>query len=149
MTTRKELTMRNLVLASAALAFASASAFAQAADLTFNSDRIATIAIQCLNNASPPAVVACPSSDTFTVASSMPASLTAAYASVLNVPSVVLTPKVQASPSINVTLTDSAGLVAKTINVALTYDPATPVALGMNLSTVTYSTQLTPTAPGP
>lgn len=107
-------------------------------------DTIATIPVQTTNSAGvvePP-----PSGDTFTAVSSLPASL---GVSIITAPlALVLTPLVQASPGITVTVSDSAGLKVATQLVDIVAD-ATPTNVILDLADATTVAQPVPTAPGP
>lgn len=108
-------------------------------------DTIATIPVQTTNSAGvvePP-----PTGDTFTAVSSLPASL---GVSIITAPalSLVLTPLVQASPGITVTVSDSAGLKVATQLVDIVAD-ATPTNVILDLADATTVAQPVPTAPGP
>lgn len=108
-------------------------------------DTIATIPVQTTNSAGvvePP-----PTGDTFTAVSSLPASL---GVSIITAPALalVLTPLVQASPGITVTVSDSAGLKVATQLVDIVAD-ATPTNVILDLADATTVAQPVPTAPGP
>jgi hypothetical protein len=97
-----------------------------------------------------------PAGDTFSVASSNPASLGAAIGTVTTTegnavaggPAVVLTPLVQASPGLTVTVTDSAGLTAWTQTVDIVAD-LSPKSIVLDVADATQTSQAVPTAPGP
>jgi hypothetical protein len=93
-------------------------------------------------------IVAAPAGDTFSVASSSPSLGVAIGADVKGAPAVVMTPLVVASPGIQVTVSDSAGL-AQFIQVVDIVADTKPVALGLDLANVSETSQPTPTAPGP
>ena len=117
------------------------------ANFELANDEVATIPI-LVDDAAGQAVPA-PTGDTFSAVSSNPASLTATIgATAAGNPAVVLTPLVQASPSLTVTVTDTAGLTAFTQIIDIVAD-LTPKAITLDLANVTETTQPTPTAPGP
>jgi hypothetical protein len=108
-------------------------------------DTIATVPIQTTNDVGvvePP-----PTGDTFTAVSSLPASL---GVSVVTSPvlALVLTPLVQASPGITVTVSDSAGLKVATQLVDIVTD-TTPTNVILDLAGATTVSQPVPSAPGP
>lgn len=107
-------------------------------------DTVATIPIQTTNSAG--AVEPPPAGDTFSATSSSP-SLGAA---IVTSPALalVLTPLVQASPGITVTISDSAGLKVATQLVDIVAD-ATPTNVILDLADATTAAQPVPTAPGP
>ena len=114
-------------------------------------DTVAYIPITTLDAAG--AVVPAPSGDAFSAASSNPASLTAAIGvmpagSAIQGPALVLTPLVQASPGLTVTITDTAGLTSDTQDVDIVQD-LTPKSIGLNLTGATTTPQAVPTNPGP
>lgn len=89
-----------------------------------------------------------PTGDTFSVTSSS-ASLTAAIgATAAGNPAVVLTPTVQASPNITVTVSDSAGLTTFAQLCDIVAD-TTPKAITLDLAAATTQPQPPPNAPGP
>ena len=90
-----------------------------------------------------------PAGDVFTVVSSAPNSLGAAIGkTAAGGPAVVLTPLVQASPNITITVSDSAGLVQAVQICDVVVDVAdTNVVL--DVADATHVAQPVPTAPGP
>jgi hypothetical protein len=93
--------------------------------------------------------VPAPTGDVFTVVSSNPASLGAAIgATAAGGPAVVLTPLVQQSPGLSITVSDSAGLTVFTDGVDIVSD-LTPKAIGLDTTNVTTVAQAEPTNPGP
>lgn len=106
-------------------------------------DTIATIAIQTKDAGGD--VVAPPAGDTFSVASSSP-SLGAALSADGN--SVILTPLVQASPGISVTVSDKNGLAQAILLVDIVTD-VTPTNIVLDVADATLAPQPTPPAPGP
>jgi hypothetical protein len=112
------------------------------ANFELANDEVATIPIlvdDAAGNPVPP-----PTGDTFTVTSSNPASLGAAISG----SNVVLTPLVQASPGITITVSDSAGLTSFAQLVDIVQD-LTPKAITLDLAAATEVGQAVPTAPGP
>lgn len=63
-------------------------------------------------------------------------------------PAVVLTPLVQASPSLNVTVSDSAGL-AQFVQIVDIVPDVTPTNIMLDIADATHVSQPTPTTPGP
>lgn len=107
-------------------------------------DTVAAIPIQTTNSqgvVEPP-----PAGDTFTAVSSSP-SLGAA---IVTTPALalVLTPLVQASPGITVTISDSAGLKVATQLVDIVAD-TTDTNIILDLAGAQTTSQSVPTAPGP
>lgn len=90
-----------------------------------------------------------PSGDTFTASSSNPSSLQAAIGADSNGdPALVLTPLVQQSPGINVTISDSAGLQQFVLTVDIVAD-VTPTNIVLDLAGATHTSQSVPSNPGP
>jgi hypothetical protein len=117
------------------------------ANLQLDSDTIATLTILVYDASG--AIVPAPSGDQFSVVSSNPASLGAAIGKDANGnPAVVLTPLVQASPGLSVTVSDSIGLAAFTEGVDIVEDTV-PKALGLDLVHAATASQPVPSAPGP
>ena len=112
------------------------------ANFELANDEVATIPI--LTDDASGAAVPPPAGDVFSVVSSNPASLGAAVSG----SSVVLTPLVQVSPGLSITVSDSAGLSSFTLGVDIVAD-TTPKAIVLNLAAVTETLQAVPTAPGP
>ena len=115
------------------------------ADFVINNDQIATAAIRVANSAG--SIVPAPSSDVFVAASSS-TSLGVEISTKNGNPVVVMTPMVQASPDITVTVNDSAGLKLDSFVVDIVPNP-TPYGIQVDLANSTYVTQAVPTAPGP
>ena len=99
-----------------------------------------------LTDAASGAAVSPPAGDTFSAVSSNPASLGAAISIVSGNAMLVLTPLVQASPNLTVTVSDSAGLTSDTVTFDIVQD-LTPTSIA--LGTPTTAPQPVPTAPGP
>jgi hypothetical protein len=117
------------------------------ANFELQDDKVYTIPILTRDAAGD--VVAAPAGDTFSVVSSNPASLDATVGADANgAPAVVLTPMVQASPNLTVTVSDSAGLEVDTQGFDIVGD-LTPKAIGLDLSGATTTDQPVPTNPGP
>ena len=114
------------------------------ANFELANDEIATIPILTDNAAGLP--VAPPAGDTFTAVSSNPASLGVAV--IASPAAVVLTPLVQLSPGLTVTVSDSAGLSAFTQIVDIVAD-ATAKAITLDIANATEVPQPVPAAPGP
>ena len=107
-------------------------------------DTVATIPIQTTNSAGvvePP-----PAGDVFSAKSSSPS----LGVSIVTSPSLalVLTPLVQASPGITVTVSDSAGLAVATQIVDIVQD-VTPTNVVLDLAAAALTPQPVPLAPGP
>jgi hypothetical protein len=110
-------------------------------------DEVVTITIQTTNSAG--TVEPVPTGDVFTVVSSNPTSLGATVGvDASGAPAVVLTPLVQTSPNITITISDSAGLPALTQLVDIVED-VTPSNIILDLADATHVSQPVPTAPGP
>jgi hypothetical protein len=110
-------------------------------------DSVVTITIKTTNSAG--VVEPYPPGDVFSVVSSNPASLTAAIGKDAGGnPAVVLTPLVQASPGLTVTVSDSAGLAQFVQIVDIVQDVADTNII-LDLTTATKVSQPVPTAPGP
>lgn len=109
-------------------------------------DKVATVTILVRDAAGD--VVPAPAGDTFSVASSSPSLGVAIGADAAGAPAVVMTPMVQASPGITVTVSDSAGLMAFAQVVDIVPDVA-PKAIGLDLANAAEVDQPPPTAPGP
>jgi hypothetical protein len=116
-------------------------------DFQLANDTIATIPILALDAAG--AAVPAPTSDTFSVVSSDPTSLGASIGTdASGSPAVVLTPLVQVSPGLTITVSDSAGLTSDAQVVDIVADLA-PKAISLDTADATTTTQAAPTAPGP
>lgn len=112
-----------------------------------NSDAVYTIPILTTNVAG--TVEPAPAGDTFSVTSSAPASLGASIGkTAAGGPAVVLTPLVRASPSITVTVSDSAGLV-QAVQICDIVVDVTPTNVVLDIADATHTAQPTPTNPGP
>lgn len=109
-------------------------------------DTVATVPIQTTNSQG--VVEPVPAGDVFTAVSSLPASLGVAIGSSPSGPTLILTPLVQASPGITVTVSDSAGLAVATQLVDIVTD-TTDTNIILDLSGATTASQPVPTAPGP
>lgn len=111
------------------------------------SDEVATITIKTVNAAG--SVEPYPAGDVFTAVSSNAASLGAAIgADASGNPALILTPLVQASPGISVTVSDSTGLVQAVQLVDIVVD-VKPTNVVLDIADAVLSSQTTPTAPGP
>lgn len=111
-------------------------------NLEILNDTVVTIPIQTQDAEG--VVVPAPSGDIFTAASSAPNSLGAAISGT----NLVLTPLVQASPGITVTVTDSSGLVSATQVCDIVAD-LTPKNIVLDIAAETTAPQPVPTNPGP
>lgn len=109
-------------------------------------DEIVTITIETTNQAG--AVEPYPAGDVFTAASSSPSLGVAIGTDAKGNPAVVLTPLVQASPGIVVTVSDSAGLSSATLTVDIVPD-VTDTNIILDVSDATHVAQPVPAAPGP
>jgi hypothetical protein len=114
------------------------------ANFELANDEVATIPILVDDAAGQP--VPPPAGDTFTAVSSSP-SLGVAVVTTPKA-AVVLTPMVQASPGISVTVSDSAGLTSFILVVDIVED-TTAKAITLDVADATEVSQPTPTAPGP
>ena len=111
------------------------------------SDDTATITIQTATVSG--TVEPAPAGDVFSVMSSNPGSLMATIGKDANGnPAVILTPLVQASPGITITVSDSAGLAVDAQIVDVVIDN-TPTNVILDLADAVLTSQPTPTAPGP
>jgi hypothetical protein len=110
-------------------------------------DEVSTITIKTTNSAG--AVEPYPTGDVFSVTSSNPASLGVAIgADAAGNPAVVLTPLVQASPNITVTVSDSAGLIQAVQLVDIVQD-VKDTNIILDVADAVLKSQPVPTAPGP
>jgi hypothetical protein len=110
-------------------------------------DEVDTITIKTQTGGG--ATVPAPAGDVFNVVSSNPTSLQATIGKDAGGnPAVVLTPLVQVSPGITVTVTDSAGLMQDVQVVDIVADVA-PKNIVLDLADATHVSQPVPTAPGP
>jgi len=110
-------------------------------------DQVVTITIKTVDSSGK--VEPYPTGDVFTAVSSNPASLGVAIgADASGNPALILTPLVQASPSLSVTVSDSAGLIQAIQGVDIVADTAdTNVVL--DLADATHVAQAVPTNTGP
>lgn len=109
-------------------------------------DEVVTITIKTTNVVG--AVEPAPVGDVFSATSSKPASLGVSVGTPMGVPAITLTPLVQVSPDITVTVTDSAGLMAATLVVDIVQD-VTPTNIILDVADATHVSQPVPAAPGP
>lgn len=109
-------------------------------------DEVVTIDIESTNSAG--VVEPLPAGDTFTVTSSSPSLGAAIGVGSAGGPAIVLTPTVQESPNITVTVTDSAGLTQVVLLVDIVQD-VTPTNLVLDVADATHVSQPVPAAPGP
>ncbi|HEV2100658.1 MAG TPA: hypothetical protein VGR45_17265 [Stellaceae bacterium] len=110
-------------------------------------DQVATITIKTTDAAG--AVVPAPAGDTFTVVSGTPASLQAAIGTDAGGnAAVVLTPLVDASPGLTITVSDASGLPALSQIVDIVPD-LSPTNMILDLADATFAPQAVPAAPGP
>ena len=116
------------------------------ANFELANDEIATIPILVDDAAGQP--VPAPAGDVFSVTSSSASLGVAIGATASGAPAIVLTPMVQASPGITVTVTDSAGLSSFAQLVDIVQDQ-TPKAITLDIADATEVSQPVPTAPGP
>lgn len=116
-------------------------------NLEILNDTVVTIPIQTQDAAGQ--VVPAPPGDTFTAASSLTASLGAAIAADANGnPTLVLTPLVQASPGITVTVSDADGLT-QAVQICDIVADLTPKNVVLDIAAETTTPQPVPGAPGP
>lgn len=110
-------------------------------------DEVATITIKTTDIAGD--VEAVDPTDVFTVVSSNPASLGAAIGKdAAGNPAIVLTPLVQNSPGLTITVSDSKGL-KQAVQIVDIVPDVTPTNVILDLADATQSPQAVPTAPGP
>ena len=110
-------------------------------------DEVLTVTIKTTNSAG--ATEPVPAGDTFTVVSSNPASLQAAIGTdAAGNPAVVLTPLVQASPGLTITVSDSAGL-AQAVQIIDIVADVTPRNVVLDFADAVAVPQAVPAAPGP
>jgi hypothetical protein len=109
-------------------------------------DEVVTISIETTNSNG--AVEPVPAGDVFTAKSSSASLGVAVSADKNGNPTLVLTPLVQASPGISVTVTDSAGLAQATLVVDIVPD-VTDTNIVLDVADATHTSQPVPTAPGP
>jgi hypothetical protein len=112
-----------------------------------NNDAVYTIPIETTNASG--VVEPAPAGDVFSVTASNPTSLQAAIGTTAaGGPAVVLTPLVQASPNITVTVSDSAGLV-QAVQICDIVVDVSPTNVVLDIADATHVSQSVPTAPGP
>lgn len=117
------------------------------ANFELNNDAVYTVTIHATNAGGQ--LEPLPSGVTFTATSSNPASLGASIgADASGNPALVLTPLVQASPNLSVTVADAAGLTS-VVQVFDIIQDATPANLVLDLTDATHVAQAAPTAAGP
>lgn len=109
-------------------------------------DEVLTVTIKAVDAAG--ATVPLPPGATYTATSSSTSLQAAIGADAAGNPAVVLTPMVQASPNITVTVADSAGLTSIAQIFDIVPDVA-PTALTLDTVDATHVAQPVPTAPGP
>ena len=110
-------------------------------------DEVVTIPIETTNQAG--VVEPVPAGDVFTVTSSLPNSLGAAIGTTAaGGPAVVLTPLVQASPGITITVSDSAGL-AQYVQIVDIVADVTDTNIILDVADATHTSQPVPAATGP
>ena len=110
-------------------------------------DTVATITIKTTNSVG--TVEPYPTGDAFTAASSKPASLAATIGTdAAGNPALVLTPLVQASPGITVTVSDSAKLSPVSLVVDVVQDVADTNII-LDVADASNASQPTPVNPGP
>jgi hypothetical protein len=110
-------------------------------------DETATITIKTTDDSGTTEPV--PAGDVFTAVSAKPASLQAAIgADAAGNPALILTPLVQASTSIAVTVSDSKGLAEASLAVDIVQDTR-PANIVLDVADATFTPQAAPTAPGP
>jgi len=110
-------------------------------------DAVYTVTIKTTNSAG--TVEPTPAGDVFTAVSSNPASLRVAVGTdAAGNPAVVMTPLVQASPGLTVTVSDSSGLAQFVQIVDIVADVADTNII-LDVADATHVSQPVPTAPGP
>ena len=109
-------------------------------------DDVAAIQIHTANAAG--VVEPAPAGDVFTATSSSPSLGVAIGKDANGNPTLILTPLVQVSPGITVTVSDSAGLAVATQLVDIVQDN-TPTNVVLDLADAVLTAQPVPTAPGP
>lgn len=110
-------------------------------------DEVDTITIKTQNSVGTTEPI--PTGDVFSVTSDKPASLgTTIGKDAGGNPAVVLTPLVQVSPGITVTVSDTAGLKVATLVVDIVQD-VTPTNIVLDTADATHVSQPVPTSPGP
>ena len=109
-------------------------------------DTVITVPIHTTNSAG--VVEPAPAGDVFTVTSSSPSLGVAIGSDASGNPTLILTPLVQASPNITVTVSDKAGLAVATQIVDIVQDN-TPTNVVLDLADATSAPQAVPTATGP
>lgn len=116
------------------------------ANFELKDDNVATITIQTADASG--AIEPIPAGDVFTATSSSPSLGVSIGVDASNNPALILTPLVQVSPGITVTVKDSAGLAQAALVVDIVAD-TTDTQIVLNTAGAVLSTQPTPTAPGP
>lgn len=117
------------------------------ANFELPNDQVVTVTIKATNSAGVTEPI--PSGDTFTATSSNPTSLGVAIgADAAGNPALILTPLVQNSPGLAVTVADSAGLAKASLLVDVV-DDVTPANLVLDVADATHVSQPVPTATGP
>lgn len=110
-------------------------------------DEVVTITIKTTDSSGK--VEPYPPGDVFTAVSSNPASLGVSIgADAAGNPALILTPLVQASPSLSVTVSDSAGLIQAIQGVDIVPD-VSDTNIILDLASATHTAQPVPTNPGP
>lgn len=110
-------------------------------------DEVLTVTIKTTNTAG--ATEPVPAGDVFTVVSSNPASLGATIGTdAAGNPAVVLTPLVQASPGLTITVSDSSGLTQAVQIIDIVQD-VTPKNVVLDFVDATSVPQAVPANPGP
>lgn len=109
-------------------------------------DEVVTITIETTNSAG--VVEPYPAGDVFTAKSSSPSLGAAVGVDAKGNPAVVLTPLVQSSPGIVVTVADSGGLSSTTLTVDIVPD-VTDTNIVLDVADATHVAQAIPVAPGP
>ena len=110
-------------------------------------DQVSTVTIKTTDSSGN--TEAAPAGDVFSVVSSNPASLGAVIGTdASGAPAVVLTPLVQVSPGITVTVSDSAGL-AQFVQIVDIVSDVAPTNVVLDIADAATVAQAVPTAPGP
>jgi hypothetical protein len=117
------------------------------ANYELQDDDVATVSIKTVSAGGVSEPV--PAGDVFSVVSSNPASLQAVIGKDANGnPAVILTPLVQASPGLTVTVSDSAGLAVAIQAIDIVPDNS-PKNIVLDLADAVLTSQPAPAAPGP
>lgn len=109
-------------------------------------DQVWSFTIETANSAG--TVEPAPAGDVFTAVSSSPSLGVAIGTDATGAPAVIVTPLVQLSPGISVTVSDSAGL-AQFVQVFDIVADVTPTNVVLDLADGTHTAQPVPAAPGP